>query len=101
MSGKQRISATVDAELLAAAEAAAASGQVPTVSAWVNEALRLKVEHDRRLLALAAFIESFEAEHGEITHAEMTRAAREAAGRAVTVRGPRRERASTRKGRKR
>lgn len=87
MSGKQRLSASVDAELIAAAERAAANGQVATVSAWVNDAMRLKLEHDRRLKALAAFITEHESKHGEITKEDMARATREAKRRAVPVRG--------------
>jgi hypothetical protein len=95
---KQRLSASVDADLLRAAEAAAERGEVSTVSAWVNDALRLKLEHDRRLQALAAFIDAYEAEHGVITADEMARATRKARSRAVPVRalaakrGPRRSR---------
>ena len=87
MKPKQRLSASVDADLLAAATAASRRGRVRTVSEWVNDALRLKLEHDQRLHALAAFIDSYEAEHGEITQAEMDRATRRARSRAVTVRG--------------
>lgn len=87
MSGKQRLSASVDAELIAAAERAAKSGKVATVSAWVNDAMRLKLEHDRRLGALAAFIADYESEHGEITKDDMARATRDAKRRAVSVRG--------------
>jgi len=87
MTRKQRLSASVDADLLAAAEAAAASGRAATVSAWVNDALRLKLEHDHRLQALAAFLSTFEAEHGEITREEMQRAVRRANSRAVPIRG--------------
>jgi Arc/MetJ-type ribon-helix-helix transcriptional regulator len=87
MSGKERLSASVDAALMAVAQEAVAQGQAESVSAWVNEALRLKVAHDRRLLALDEFVAGFEAEHGEITEAEMSEAARRARGRAVVVRG--------------
>lgn len=89
MNGKQRLSASVDADLIAAAERAAATGQVATVSAWVNDAMRLKLDHDRRLQALASFVADFEAEHGEITKEEMADAAREARRRATSVRGTR------------
>jgi hypothetical protein len=89
MSEKQRLSASVDADLVAAAELAASSGRVATVSAWVNAAMRLKVEHDARLEALAAFIAEYESEHGEITKREMDDAAREARRRATSVRGAR------------
>lgn len=74
MKTKDRLSASIDAELLAQVEAAAGRGA--TVSAWVNEAIRLKLEHDRRLAALAAFVRSFEDEHGPIGETEMTLARR-------------------------
>jgi Arc/MetJ-type ribon-helix-helix transcriptional regulator len=87
MSAKERLSASVDADLVAMAQEAVAQGQAESVSAWVNEALRLKVAHDRRLRALDEFVAAFEAEHGAITQAEMSEAARRARGRAVVVRG--------------
>ena len=87
MSAKERLSASVDADLVAVAQEAVARGRADSVSAWVNEALRLKVAHDRRLRALDEFVAAFEAEHGEITEAEMSEAARRARGRAVVVRG--------------
>ena len=87
MSTKERLSASVDADLVAVAQEAVAQGRAESVSAWVNEALRLKVAHDRRLRALDEFVAAFEAEHGEITEAEMSEAARRARGRAVVVRG--------------
>ena len=87
MSAKERLSASVDADLVAVAQEAVAQGRADSVSAWVNEALRLRVAHDRRLRALDEFVAAFEAEHGEITEAEMSEAARRARGRAVVVRG--------------
>jgi Arc/MetJ-type ribon-helix-helix transcriptional regulator len=87
MSGKERLSASVDADLIAEAQAAVASGRAESVSAWVNDALRAKVEHDRGLAALGAFIADFEAEHGEITEQEMREASRKARSEAVVVRG--------------
>ncbi len=89
MKSKQRLSASVDADLIGAAEAAAKRGDVANVSAWVNEAMRLKVDHDRGLAELAAVIRDFEAEHGEISNEEIEKAARIARSRAVTVRGTR------------
>jgi Arc/MetJ-type ribon-helix-helix transcriptional regulator len=83
---KQRLSASVDADLIAAAEGAVATGRFVSVSAWVNEALRLKVEHDRRLEALARFVAEFERTHGAISTDEMEAAARSARGRATPVR---------------
>jgi Arc/MetJ-type ribon-helix-helix transcriptional regulator len=87
MSIKQRLSASVDAELVAVAQEAVAMGQAENVSAWVNEALRLKADHDRRLRALDEFLAAYEAENGEITDEEIRDAARSARGRAIVVRG--------------
>jgi hypothetical protein len=96
---KIRLSASVDADLIAAAEAAVAKGRLESVSAWVNEALRMKLEHDRRLEALAAFVAAYEHQHGEITKDEMRGAARRAATRALSskeARGARRNRSAGR-----
>jgi hypothetical protein len=89
MNLKQRLSASVDADLIAAAEEAVARGRAPTISAWVNDALRLKQAHERRLDALAAFVAAYEGQHGRITVEEMEAAARRARGRATPVRGGR------------
>jgi Arc/MetJ-type ribon-helix-helix transcriptional regulator len=86
MSEKGRLSASVDVDLLTAAQAAVAAGRAESVSAWVNDALRLKAAHERRLAALDAFLAAYEAEHGEISTEEMDAAARRARGRAVVVR---------------
>jgi Arc/MetJ-type ribon-helix-helix transcriptional regulator len=87
MSIKQRLSASVDAELVAVAQEAVAEGHAESVSAWVNDALRLKADHDRRLQALDDFLAGYESEHGEITDGEMRDAARRARERAIVVRG--------------
>ncbi|HET9081767.1 MAG TPA: hypothetical protein VFO01_14820 [Trebonia sp.] len=87
MSIKQRLSASVDAELLVAAQQAVTEGRAESISAWVNDALRLKTENDRRLQALDDFIAAYEAEHGEITADDIRGAARRARERAVIVRG--------------
>src|ERR1700722_16615240 len=87
MTAKTRLSVTVDADLIAASQAAVAQGEAESVSSWVNDALRLKVEHDRRLRGINDFIAAFEAEHGEITDEEMDAAYRAAKARAIVVRG--------------
>src|SRR5229473_6769575 len=86
MSAKQRLSASVDADLMAVAQDAVTQGQAESVSAWVNDALRLKADHDRRLRALDDFIAAYEAEHGEITEEEIRDAARRARAGATVVR---------------
>lgn len=90
MKSKQRLSASVDAVLLEAADRAVRRGAAASVSAWVSDALRLKIAHDRRLEALEAYIREFEREHGEIGVEEMRGASRRARGRAQPVQGPRR-----------
>jgi Arc/MetJ-type ribon-helix-helix transcriptional regulator len=87
MSAKERLSASVDADLIAVAQEAVADGRSESVSSWVNDALRLKAAHDQRLHAIDDFIAVFEAEHGEISEAEMREATRRARSRAVVVRG--------------
>jgi hypothetical protein len=86
MKHKERLSASIDADLLAAAEHAVSRGEAPTVSSWVNDAIRLKMEHDRRLKELESFIREHEDEHGVITPAEMREATRRARARAVSAR---------------
>lgn len=87
MTTKTRLSVTVDADMIAASQAAVAAGVAESVSAWVNDALRLKIEHDRRLRGIDDFISAFEAEYGEITDEDMDAAYRAAKSRAIVVRG--------------
>jgi Arc/MetJ-type ribon-helix-helix transcriptional regulator len=86
MSGKQRLSASVDADLVATAQEAVDQGRAESMSAWVNAALRLKADQDRRMAALDDFLAGYEAEHGPITEEDMRAAARAARGRAIVVR---------------
>lgn len=87
MKGKQRLSVSVDAELVEVGRAAVGDDRAESMSAWVNDALRLKVDHDQRMQALDRFLAEYEAEHGEITGEEMDEAARRARARATVVRG--------------
>jgi hypothetical protein len=87
VTSKGRLSVTVDADLIAAVHAAVAVGAADSISAWVSDALRLKLEHDRRLRGIGDFIAAYEAEHGEITEEEMEAAVRRARERAIVVRG--------------
>src|ERR1700743_478293 len=89
MTAKTRLSVTVDADLIGATQAAVAQGEAESVSAWVNDALRLKAEHDRRLRGIDDFIAAFEAEHGELSDEEMDTAYRAAKARTIVVRGGR------------
>ncbi|HEU5003388.1 MAG TPA: hypothetical protein VFW71_11510 [Actinomycetota bacterium] len=83
---KGRLSVSVEADLIQAGRAAVDAGQADSVSAWVAEALRLKVDHDRRMRALDAFVAAYEAEHGVIGDDEIAGAVRRARARATVVR---------------
>ena len=96
MSNKQRLSASVDSDLIEAVENAVKRGRSDTVSAWVNDALRLKLEHDRRLEALAVFVKDYENKSGEITPEEMRQAARRVQSRSITLGGLANRKASSR-----
>lgn len=84
---KSRLSASIDSDLLAAAERAVAAGSAENVSAWVNAAMRRQVEHEHRLRALANFVAGYESKHGTITDDEIASATRRARSRAIVVRG--------------
>lgn len=86
MTPRQRLSATVSAELLAAGRDAVAERRAPNLSAWVNDALARQAEHDRRMKALDEFVRAYEAERGVITDEEVREARRHFRGRAVAVR---------------
>jgi hypothetical protein len=87
MSIKQRLSASVDAEVLAAAHSAVEGGRAVNLSAWVNEALHRQADHDRRMQALDEFLAAYEAEHGVITDDEIRAVNRRARERATVIRG--------------
>jgi hypothetical protein len=86
MTAKAHLSVTVDADLIAACRAAVAADEAESVTSWVNDALRLKVERDRRLRRIDDYIAAHEAEYGEITDDEMDVAYRVARLRAIVVR---------------
>jgi Arc/MetJ-type ribon-helix-helix transcriptional regulator len=99
MTGKQRLSASVDGELLQLAQSAVEAGRAESISAWVNDALRLKADHERRMEALDVFLAAYEAEHGVITTAEIDAAVRRTRGRAMVIRGaPTAKKAKSRRG---
>jgi hypothetical protein len=83
MSVKERMTVTVDAELIEAANRAIAEGRVSSLSGWVNLALSERAAKERRLRALAEAVEDYERAFGEITAAEL--AAQERADRLNTT----------------
>jgi hypothetical protein len=88
MTSRERLSATVEVELLEAGRQAVADGRADSLSAWVNDALRRHAAHDQRMKALDDFLEGYEAEHGVITESEIVAATRRARSRATVVRTP-------------
>jgi Arc/MetJ-type ribon-helix-helix transcriptional regulator len=68
---KERITVSVDPDLIAAGAAAVADGRAESMSAWVNEAMAEKAAKDQRRMALAEAIAAYEAEFGVITEEEM------------------------------
>jgi hypothetical protein len=89
MNPKRRLSASVDRELLEAAETAVKAGFATSVSAWVNDAFRRQIDHERRIVAMDTYLGAFEAEFGEISEAEMAEATKRTRASAVVVRsGP-------------
>lgn len=84
---KERLTVTIDPELLAAGQAAVAAGRADSLSGWVSAALTDRVERDRRLAALDAAIADYEEREGVITDAEMREQERSDRANAVVVRG--------------
>lgn len=84
---KERLTVTVDPELLAAGNATVAAGRADSLSAWVNEALSDRVARDRRLAALDAAIAEYESHAGVMTDDEIREQQRLDRANAVVVRG--------------
>lgn len=84
---KQRLTVTVDPELVEAGQRAVAEGAAESVSAWVSAALEDRIQRDRRLEMLAAAVAEFEREFGEITAEEIAQQARADREGATVVRG--------------
>jgi Arc/MetJ-type ribon-helix-helix transcriptional regulator len=84
---KERLTVTVDRDLVEEAEQAVRDGSADSVSGYVNAALAEYSAKQRRLAALAEAIRAYEAEFGEITDAEVEEQARVDRANAVVVRG--------------
>lgn len=84
---KERLTVTVDPEVLTAGAAAVAAGQADSLSAWVNQALAERAARDRKLAALDAAIADYEARAGVITDEELRDQERADRASAVAVRG--------------
>ncbi|KAA0232186.1 MAG: hypothetical protein JJLCMIEE_03616 [Acidimicrobiales bacterium] len=86
---KQRLTVTVDPELIEAGQQAVESGRADSVSGWVSAALDEKIRRDRQLARLAAAVADYEEEFGEITTEEILTQQRDDREDAVVVRGHR------------
>lgn len=73
---KERLTVTVDPELVRAANAAVSAGRVASLSGWVNLALSERAAKDARLQAMAEAIAAYEAEFGEISADEIKKQSR-------------------------
>ena len=86
---KERLTVTVDRELVEAANHAVAAGQAESLSGWVNSALAERAARDRKLQALTAVVADYEAAFGTITDEEIIAQERADRESAVVVRGAR------------
>jgi Arc/MetJ-type ribon-helix-helix transcriptional regulator len=96
---KERLTVTVDPDLVHAATEAVAEGRVDSLSAWVNLALADRAAKDRRLRALAGAVREYERKFGRITADEIAAQARADRASARVVRGPRTSPAKPRRSR--
>ncbi len=94
-SKKQRLTVTVDPELIEAGQRAVEAGEADSVSGWVSAALEEKLRRDRKLALLQAAVADYEDEFGEITAEEIARQARVDREDAVVTRGRRRSSSTT------
>jgi hypothetical protein len=83
---KERLTVTVDSELIQAANQAVAEKRVSSLSGWVNLALAERAAKERRLRALTEALAAYEAQFGEITLAEVEAQHRADRRNATTVR---------------
>jgi len=86
---KERLTVTVDPDLVEAASAAVAEGRVGPLSAWVNLALSERSAKERRLRALAGAMGAYEKEFGPISAEEIATQARADREAAQVTRGSR------------
>ena len=86
---KERVTVTVDADLVVAGNRAVKLGRAESLSGWINEALLERVAKERRLKAMAEAVAAYESEFGKISAAEMAAQKREDDRAAVLVRGAR------------
>jgi Arc/MetJ-type ribon-helix-helix transcriptional regulator len=84
---KERLTVTVDPDLVQAANAAVEEGRVDSLSAWVNLALADRAARDRRLRALGDAVAAYEARFGVMTSEELADQERADRASARVIRG--------------
>ncbi len=100
MKRKERLTVTVDADLVRAGHRAVRAGRTESLSRWVNDALAEREAKERRLQAMTEAVAAYEAEFGAIGPEELAAQQRADENRAVVVRGRRRRAARPRAGRR-
>jgi hypothetical protein len=90
---KERLTVTVDRDLIEAAEEAVREGRADSVSGWVNRALAERATKEARLEALKTAIAAYEKQFGKLTDQEMLEQERADRESAVVVRGGKAKRA--------
>jgi hypothetical protein len=83
---KERLTVTVDPELVEAGNRAVAEGRAGSLSGWVNDALADRAQRDRRLHALSEAVAAYERDFGVITGAEMAAQGRKDREQSVVAR---------------
>ena len=92
---KERLTVTVDPDLIEAGNDAVAEGRAESLSAWVNAALAERVARERRLAALAQAVAAYEQRFGTISAQELGDQARVDRESAIVLRGNRAARAKS------
>jgi hypothetical protein len=100
MTYRQRLSATVRPEVLAAGRRAVSEGRAASLSEWVDSALARQAEHEQRLRALGEFISEYEREYGKFTPEELRDIRERLRERTIRVRPGRRAPATVKRGRR-
>jgi len=89
MARKERMTVTVDAELIEAGNRAVRTGRADSLSSWVNDALAERDQRERRLRGMAEAVAAYERLHGAITEEEMIAQERADQKAAIVIRGRR------------
>jgi hypothetical protein len=92
MKRKERLTVTVDTELVRAGNRAVRAGRAESLSGWVNDALAEREAKERHLQAMADAVAAYEAEFGPIAPEELAVQQRADEKQALVVRGRRRTR---------